>query len=80
MAAAKVRCEAAGRDPASLRFSLYTRDDDVRPVGARRVDFLAGLAAIGLDRVACFPTRWDPTEGGQARFAEDCRAAGLELA
>ena len=42
--------------------------------------FLAGLAAIGLDRVACFPTRWDPTEDGQARFAEDCGAAGLELA
>ena len=79
LTAAKARCEAAGRDPASLAFSLYTRDEDVRPVGTQRIDFLASLAALGLDRVACFPTRWGPTEETQARFAEDCRAAGLEL-
>ena len=27
----------------------------------------------------CFPTRWAPTLEAQARFAEDCRAAGLTL-
>jgi F420-dependent oxidoreductase-like protein len=79
MADVRARCEAAGRDPASLRFSLYTADEDVRPVGQRRVDFLASLAAIGLDRVVCFPGRWGATEEVQARFAEDCLAAGLEL-
>ena len=26
------------------------------------------------------PTRWDPTVDAQAAFADDCRAAGLELA
>jgi F420-dependent oxidoreductase-like protein len=73
------RCEAEGRDPASLRFSLYTRDDDVRHPGRQRVDFLASLAEIDLDRVVCFPTKWQPTLEAQARFAEDCRSAGLEL-
>jgi len=44
------------------------------------VDVLAGLAATGLDRLVCFPTRWSPTLEAQAAFAEDCRAAGLTLA
>jgi hypothetical protein len=78
MAAARARCEAAGRDPATLRFSLYTADEDVRP-GPRRVDFLASLIGIGLDRVVSFPSRWGPTQETQERFAEDCRAAGAEL-
>jgi alkanesulfonate monooxygenase SsuD/methylene tetrahydromethanopterin reductase-like flavin-dependent oxidoreductase (luciferase family) len=79
MANARALCEAAGRDPATLRLSLYTRDDDVRPVGQQRVEFLGALADLGLDRVACFPTRWGPDEETQARFADDCRAAGLDL-
>jgi alkanesulfonate monooxygenase SsuD/methylene tetrahydromethanopterin reductase-like flavin-dependent oxidoreductase (luciferase family) len=79
MAAAPARCEAAGRDPSSLRFSLYTRDEDVRPSGAQRIDFLASLVALGLDRVVCFPSRWGPTQETQERFADDCEAAGAEL-
>ena len=62
-----------------LRFSLYTRDEELRERGQARVDVLAGLAAIGLDRLVCFPTRWSPTLEAQAAFAEDCRAAGLTL-
>ena len=79
MADVRARCEAAGRDPGSLRFSMYTRDEDVREPGQRRVDTLAALAATGLDRIVCFPGRWDPTPEGQARFAEDVRAAGIPL-
>ena len=52
--------------------SLYTRDQDVREPGQERVDFLGALAALGLDRVVCFPTRWNPTAEAQALFAEDC--------
>jgi hypothetical protein len=33
-----------------------------------------------LDRIVCFPSRWDLSLDGQALFAEDCRAAGLEMA
>ena len=74
-------CDAAGRDPATLRFSLYTHDDDMRP-GPDRVRTLAALAALepqGLGRIVCFPGRFDPTVAGQAAFAEDCRAAGIPL-
>jgi F420-dependent oxidoreductase-like protein len=79
MAAVRARCEREGRDPATLRFSLYTRDEDMRPTGQARVDTVAGLAEIGLDRIVCFPTRWSPTAETQAAFAEDCRAAGVTL-
>ena len=79
MAAVRARCEAEGRDPATLRFSLYVRDEEVRDAGQARVDTMAGFAEIGLDRIVCFPTRWAPTLESQASFAEDCLAAGLTL-
>jgi F420-dependent oxidoreductase-like protein len=74
------RCEEESRDPATLRVSLYTKDDDIRKPGQRRVDYLGRFAELGLDRVICFPTKWVPDYEAQARFAEDCRAAGLPLA
>jgi hypothetical protein len=49
-------------------------------VGQERVDRLGAFAALGLDRLVAFPTRWDTSVAGLARFAEDCRAAGLPLA
>ncbi len=73
------RCEAQGRDPATLRFSLYMKDEQVRNAGQERVDVLGRFAEIGLDRIVCFPTRWSPTLEAQAVFADDCRAAGLTL-
>jgi F420-dependent oxidoreductase-like protein len=73
------KCEAVGRDPGTLRFSMYSRDEDVRERGQARVDMLGELATTGLDRIVCFPARWDPTIDGQAAFADDCRAAGLSL-
>jgi len=79
MAEVRARCEDAGRDPATLRFSLYTRDEEMRPRGQARVDRLAELASLGLDRIVAFPTRWDPTPDAQAAFADDCRAAGIAL-
>jgi F420-dependent oxidoreductase-like protein len=79
IAEVRARCQAEGRDPATLRFSLYTRDEDVRHPGQRRIDYLAAVASTGLDRAVCFPTRWQPTLEAQARFADDCRAAGLDL-
>jgi alkanesulfonate monooxygenase SsuD/methylene tetrahydromethanopterin reductase-like flavin-dependent oxidoreductase (luciferase family) len=80
MVSVRERCVAEGRDPATLRFSLYTRDEAMRTPGPARIGHLAGLAAIGLDRVVCFPTRWEPTLEAQAAFADDCRAAGITLA
>ncbi len=79
MADVRAKCERAGRDPSTLRFSLYASDEDVRDAGQARVDLLGELAAVGLDRVVAFPTRWNPTQDAQAAFAEDCRAAGIPL-
>lgn len=76
---ARQRCEELGRDPSSLRVSLYSRDQDIREGGQVRVDFLGALQDLGLSRVVCFPGRWSPETATQVRFAEDCRAAGLEM-
>jgi alkanesulfonate monooxygenase SsuD/methylene tetrahydromethanopterin reductase-like flavin-dependent oxidoreductase (luciferase family) len=79
MAEVRARCEAAGRDPASLRFSVYVRDEDVRRAGQARVDLIGAYRDVGLDRIVCFPTKGDPTVEAQAAFAQDCLAAGIEL-
>ncbi len=80
MGLARERCEEIGRDPATLRTSLYVLDEDMQATGQRRVDVLGALAETGLDRAVAFPGRWDPTVEGLGRFAEDARAAGIELA
>jgi F420-dependent oxidoreductase-like protein len=79
IAEVRAKCEAAGRDPDTLRFSMYGRDEAVQPTGQARVDYLGAMAEVGLDRLVCFPGRWDPTADGQAAFAEDCLAAGITL-
>jgi F420-dependent oxidoreductase-like protein len=73
------RCEAEGRDPGTLRFSLYARDEHMRDPGAARVDLIGRFAAIGLDRLVAFPTRWSPTSDAQAAFAADCEGAGIAM-
>lgn len=77
MAIARQRCEEIDRDPATLRLSLYVADTEMRVAGPKRVDLLGRLAAVGLDRVVAFPTRYGAEPDVQAAFAEDCRAAGL---
>ena len=76
----RARCEEAGRDPATLKVSLYTRDVDVRVPGQATVDLLGALQDLGLSRAVCFPSRWSTELDVQARFAEDCRTAGVEMA
>lgn len=73
------KCEAAGRDPDSLRFSVYTYDEHFLEPGEARIDLIGRFAEIGADRIVCFPTKLDPSVEAQARFAEDCTAAGVEL-
>ena len=79
MPIARQRCEEIGRDPSTLRISLYCRDEDVAEPGQQRVDFIGRCAEIGLVRLVAFPTRPSPTVEAQARFAEDCLAAGMKL-
>jgi F420-dependent oxidoreductase-like protein len=75
----RARCEEIGRDPATLRVSVYARDEEVRYPGQARVDLVGRYAEAGLARLVAFPTRWGPTEEAQERFAEDCRYAGVQL-
>jgi F420-dependent oxidoreductase-like protein len=79
MAVARQRCEEAGRDPATLKISLYTSDDHIREAGQPTVDLIAALQELGLSRAICFPGRWSTESDAQARFAEDCRAARVEM-
>jgi F420-dependent oxidoreductase-like protein len=79
MADVRARCERVGRDPATLRFSVYARDEDFLEAGSKRIERIGAFADIGVDRLICFPTKRHPTAEAQAGFAEDCRAAGLEL-
>ena len=50
-----------------------------RRPAAPRADFLAQLAATGLDRIVAFPGRYGATEEVTEAFAADCLAAGLSL-
>jgi F420-dependent oxidoreductase-like protein len=80
MATARRRCEEIDRDPATLRLSMYIADPEVEEPGPRRVDTIGRLAELGLDRLVAFPTRYGATREVQEAFAEDVRAAGIELA
>jgi alkanesulfonate monooxygenase SsuD/methylene tetrahydromethanopterin reductase-like flavin-dependent oxidoreductase (luciferase family) len=79
MGQVRARCEAEGRDPATLRFSLYARDEPMCEPGQARVDLIGRFTEIGLDRLIAMPTRWSPTIEAQAAFAADCEAAGVAL-
>jgi len=73
------RCEEIGRDPATLRISVYASDEEMSKPGAARVDVIGRYAQAGISRLVGFPTRWDPTSETQTLFAADCRAAGVKL-
>jgi F420-dependent oxidoreductase-like protein len=75
----RAMCEAAGRDPETLRFSVYTLDEDYLQAGQARVDLIGAWAETGVDRIVCFPTKRDPSLEAQAAFAADVRAAGVAL-
>ena len=76
--ASAARRSAATRPRCASRSTRATTD--IQAVGQERVDILGAFAALGLDRIVCFPSRWDLSLEGQAAFAADCRAAGLEMA
>ena len=79
MAEVRDMCEAAGRDPDTLRFSVYTLDEDYTDAGQARVDLMGAWLDTGIDRVVCFPTKFDPSLEAQSSFADDARAAGVTL-
>ncbi len=64
MADVRARCEAAGRDPASLRFSVYTRDEEYLDPGQQRVDRIAAFAEIGTRPPHLLPDQAPADPGG----------------
>jgi F420-dependent oxidoreductase-like protein len=74
------RCEEIGRDPATLRVSVNIGRDDSAEEGAARVALLRGYTDAGVDRVMTLVAASAHDDGALERFAEDCAAAGCELA
>jgi F420-dependent oxidoreductase-like protein len=74
------RCEEAGRDPATLAISVHLWWGSISKGGASRVDRLAGFRDLGVSRVMGLVRACADTDEALESFAEDARAAGIELA
>jgi alkanesulfonate monooxygenase SsuD/methylene tetrahydromethanopterin reductase-like flavin-dependent oxidoreductase (luciferase family) len=67
-------CEEVGRDPDSLRVSVYALDADMQRTGRERIEILEAYARLGITR---FVGNLHLQNGGLAdleSFAADCRA------
>lgn len=67
-------CEDVGRDPDSLRISVYALDADMRKRGRERIELLEAYARLGITR---FVGNLHLADGGLPdleSFAADCRA------
>ncbi len=80
MAGIRRDCQQIGRDPSSLRISMFWDERNHLLPQAERVDQLAALQAVGLYRLMAFPCQHGLGPEPQAIFADDCRLAGLEMA
>lgn len=76
----RARCEEIDRDPATLRISVHVWREDAAPEGQKRVDRLAGLRELGVDRVQTLIAKCVDTDEALESFAADCRTAGANLA
>ena len=74
------RCEEIGRDPATLSVSLHVWADQIADGGPARIERLARSRELGLSRVQCLLKASVDSDEALDAFAEDCRAAGVELA
>ncbi len=76
----RARCEEIDRDPATLAISVHIWAETATIPGQRRIDLLAGYREVGVDRVMGLDKRSATSDEALEAFAEDARAAGLELA
>ena len=76
----RARCEEIDRDPATLAISVHIWAETATIPGQQRVDLLAGYREVGVDRVMGLDKRSATSDEALEAFAEDARAAGLELA
>jgi F420-dependent oxidoreductase-like protein len=73
------RCEEIGRDPDSLRVSVFIWSSVMSRGGAQRVDLLGRYRDLGIDRVMGMELGSIGSDEALERLAEDVRAAGLDL-
>jgi len=74
------RCEEIDRDPSTLAVSVHLWWGDAPKAGQARVDRLAAYAELGVSRVMTLLRDSVDSDEPLERLAEDCRAAGVELA
>jgi F420-dependent oxidoreductase-like protein len=75
----RARCEEIGRDPATLAISVHMWAEDIGLPGQSRVDRLAGLRELGVDRAMGLVRATTTDDEAMPRFIEDARAAGVEV-
>jgi alkanesulfonate monooxygenase SsuD/methylene tetrahydromethanopterin reductase-like flavin-dependent oxidoreductase (luciferase family) len=73
------RCEEIGRDPATLTVSVNMWPPEIRTQGHGRTDALAAYREAGVRRVMTILRASATSDEALAAFAEDARAAGVEL-
>jgi alkanesulfonate monooxygenase SsuD/methylene tetrahydromethanopterin reductase-like flavin-dependent oxidoreductase (luciferase family) len=73
------RCEEIDRDPASLRVSVHVWWEHATKAGAERAERFAAYRELGVSRIQCLVRDAVDDDEALDRFAEDCRAAGIEL-
>src|SRR3954468_2233733 len=74
------RCEEIGRDPASLRISVHVWQANLSESGPNRVRMLSEYAELGVSRVIGLIYDSATSDEALASFADDARAAGVEMA
>jgi len=74
------RCEEIDRDPSTLAVSVHLWWGDAPKPGEARIDRLAAYAELGVSRVMTLLRDSVDSDEPLERLAEDCRAAGVELA
>jgi F420-dependent oxidoreductase-like protein len=76
----RARCEAIGRDPATLALSVHIWHENVGPPGPARSDMLAAYAEHGVGRIIALVKQSATSDEALPAWAEDARVAGAELA
>jgi F420-dependent oxidoreductase-like protein len=74
------RCDEVDRDPATLAVSDNIWSERFGASRSERVDVLGRYAELPMTRVMSFMKETATSDETLEAFAEDCRAAGLELA
>lgn len=70
-------CRAIGRDPSSIRTSVYPREAEIQASGQPRIDLLETYARLGISRVVANLDLQDGGAPALEAFAADCRATSL---